>query len=201
MSLDQILVFVQNQNEFIVYGAIVVASFIENFFPPFPGDSVTVAGAIVAGEGNTSYIGVLMSAIIGGLSGAMALYYLGKIKGRRYFTKSKYFGETDLIKVESLFKRFGDFIIIFSRFVIGVRSAVSVAAGIGNVEPVRMTALTAVSFVIWNWLLLGAVFYSKANWELISSWGEKYAYSIWTALLIAAAVLTVRWLWEKRSSK
>ncbi|MEE9553526.1 MAG: DedA family protein [candidate division Zixibacteria bacterium] len=201
MSLDHILIFVQNQNEFIIYGVIIAASIIENFFPPFPGDSVTVAGAIVAGEGNTSYIGVLMSATIGGLSGAMALYYLGKIKGRKYFTRSKYFGETDLLKVESLFKRFGDFIIILSRFVIGVRSAVSVAAGIGNFEPVRMTVLTAASFVIWNWLLLGAVFYSKANWETISGWGEKYSLTIWTVLLITAMVLTVRWLWKKRNSK
>lgn len=201
MNFDQILSFMQNQNEFIIYGAIFLASFIENIFPPFPGDSVTIAGAIVAGEGNTTYIGVLMSATAGGLSGAMFLYYLGRIKGRLYFQHSKYVGEAVLVKVESWFSRFGDYIIILSRFVIGVRSAVSVAAGLGNVEPIRMTTLTAASFVIWNWLLLGAVFYSKANWETISNWGEKYNFGILTVLLIAAAVLIVRWLWKKRNSK
>lgn len=201
MNFEQIFNFIQNQNEFIIYGAIFVASFIENIFPPFPGDSVTIAGAIVAGEGNTTYIGVLLSATMGGLSGAMFLYYLGKIKGRRYFQHSKYVGETALVKVESWFSRFGDYIIILSRFVIGVRSAVSVAAGLGNVEPIRMTALTAASFVIWNWLLLGAVFYSKANWETISDWGKNYNIVIITVLVAAAMILTVRWLWKKRSSR
>ncbi len=201
MSLDQILYFFKTQNEFIVYGAILAAAFVENLFPPFPGDSVTLAGAVVAGEGNTSYIGVLISATTGGVAGAMTLYLLGKIKGRKYFSKSRFFGEADLLKVESLFKRFGGYLIIFSRFVIGVRSAVSLAAGIGNMDSLRMIVLTAVSFVIWNCLMLAVVFYSKANWETISNLGEKYSIAIMSALAAAAIVLMVRWIWKKKSSK
>lgn len=199
MTFDQILIFFHSQNEFIIYGIVILASFIENFFPPFPGDMVTVAGAIIASEGNTSYIGVSLSAIIGGLSGAMLLYYLGRLKGRRYFERSRFFGESGLMKVESLFSRFGDLIIILSRFIVGVRSAVSVAAGLGNVRPARMIILTTASFIIWNGILLGLVFFSKSNWEIIAEIVSKYHFIIITVLLIAAAILISRWIWKKRS--
>ncbi|HBC45924.1 MAG TPA: DedA family protein, partial [candidate division Zixibacteria bacterium] len=45
MSFDQILEFVRSQNEFIIYGILLISAFIENVFPPFPGDTVTLAGA------------------------------------------------------------------------------------------------------------------------------------------------------------
>jgi len=197
MTFDQILTFIQSQNEFIIYGIIIFASFVENVFPPFPGDSVTIAGAIVAGGGNISYIGVLLSATSGGVAGAMFLYYLGRAKGRPYFAHSRFFGQNALIRVESLFTRFGDIIIMLSRFIIGIRSAVSVAAGVGNVQPFRMTALTAASFVLWNWLLLGLVFYTKYNWRTIAEISRKYQYAIIILLAIAAVIILVRWIWKK----
>lgn len=200
MSLEQILEFIQNQNEFIIYGIIVAGSFIENIFPPFPGDSVTIAGAIVAGFGNTSYIGVLVSATIGGLSGAMFLYYLGRIKGRRYFRNSRYFGESSLTRVESLFAKFGDLIIIFSRFVVGIRSAIAVAAGIGDVHPLRMTLLTIISFMIWNGILLGLVFYTKANWRMITEIGRKYNYILFAIIIAVTLILLARWIWKRKTN-
>lgn len=198
MNFEEILNFVRYQNEFIIYFVILLGSFVENIFPPFPGDTVTIAGAVVAGEGNASYAGVLASATAGGLIGALSLYYLGRIKGRKFFKNRKYFGESSLAEVEKLFSRFGDLLIVLSRFVVGVRSAISVAAGLGDVTALRMTVLTAASFIIWNCLLLGLVLYSKSNWELISEIGRKYNYVLIGALILAVAALVTRWLWRRK---
>jgi len=200
MSFDQILNFIQSQNEFIIYGILVIGLFIENIFPPFPGDTLTIAGALIAGKGHTSYIGVYLSATLGGLLGALFLYYLGKNRGRQYFKSNSHFGESALMKVESLFSRFGDMIIVFSRFFIGIRSAVSVAAGLGDVALPRMALLTLTGFIIWNGLILGLVFYSKSSWNVIAAIGKKYNYMILTVSLAAIAILLSRWLWKRSRS-
>jgi membrane protein DedA with SNARE-associated domain len=198
MNFEQILLFFHNQNGFIIYGIVMAAAFTENLFPPFPGDSVTIAGAFVAGEGNTSYIGVLISAIAGGLAGALLLYYIGRVKGRKYFRNSRYFGAPALAKVESWFARFGALILIISRFIFGVRSAVAVAAGLGDVRLARMTSLTLLSFIMWNGLILSLVFYTKANWDTISDIGRKYNYILIVGLATLTLIGIARWLWRKK---
>lgn len=200
MSFDQILNFIQNQNELIIYSVLVAGSFIENIFPPFPGDALTVAGAFVAGKGSASYIGVFISATLGGLTGALFLYYLGRNKGRNYFKNNRHFGKSALMKVESLFSRFGELIIIFSRFILGVRSAVSISAGLGNVSLPRMTALTSAGFIIWNGLLIGLVLYSKSNWNVIRDIGMKYNYILITLTLALVAVFLSRWIWKRNKN-
>jgi membrane protein DedA with SNARE-associated domain len=65
MSFDQILEIIRSQNEFIIYGILVVSTFVENIFPPYPGDAVILAGAFIAGEGNIGYFGVLISVVTG----------------------------------------------------------------------------------------------------------------------------------------
>jgi membrane protein DedA with SNARE-associated domain len=90
MSFDQILEIIRSQNEFIIYGLLLLGAFVENVFPPFPGDTTILAGAFIAGQGNIEYWGVLLSVVIGGVAGGMILYFIGKSKGRDYFMRSKY---------------------------------------------------------------------------------------------------------------
>jgi membrane protein DedA with SNARE-associated domain len=169
MSFEQILEFVRSQNEFIIYGILLVSAFIENVFPPFPGDTVTLAGAYLAGEGNISYIGVLISVVAGGAAGAMTLYAIGKLSGRRFFVtgKGRYLVKGNLEKVERMFAKHGNGIILGSRFMAGIRSAVAVAAGVAQYDTYRMAALTTISFILWNCLLIGLMIYFKSNWRMI----------------------------------
>ena len=202
MSFDQILEFIRYQNEFIIYGILLISAFIENLFPPFPGDVVTLAGAFVAGEGNIGYIGVLVSTTSGGLLGMLVLYYLGRSKGRKIFEKrnSKYFGKTALERVEALFRRYGNLILVVSRFFAGVRSAIAIAAGIGDVRPSRMVGLSLISFLLWNGILLGLMIASKSNWEMIMDIGRKYTYLLCTLGIAIGLALVVSRIWPRRKN-
>jgi membrane protein DedA with SNARE-associated domain len=202
MNFEQILEFIRYQNEFIIYGILLVSSFIENVFPPFPGDTVTLAGAFVAGEGNVGYAGVLVSATSGGILGMMVLYYLGRVKGRKFIEKrnSRILGKTTLERVERLFGRYGDFIIVISRFLAGMRSAIAIAAGLGNVGPFKMTVLSLVSFLLWNGIIVGLMIVSKSNWQMIKGVVEQYTFII---LMLAVCLLIVYiafLIWRRRKS-
>lgn len=202
MSFDQILEFIRYQNEFVIYGILLMSAFVENLFPPFPGDMVTLAGVFVAGEGNIGYAGVLVSTTSGGLLGMLVLYYFGRSKGRRFFEKrnSKYFGKTTLERVEALFRRYGSSILIVSRFVAGVRSAIAIAAGIGGVRPLRMAGLSLISFLLWNGILLGLMIASKSNWEMIMDIVGKYTYLLFILGMAAGLALVISKIWRKRKS-
>lgn len=202
MSFEQILEFIRFQNEFIIYGILLISAFIENLFPPFPGDMVTLAGMFVAGEGNIGYVGVLVSTTSGGLLGMLVLYYFGRSKGRRFFEKrnSKYFGKTALERVETLFRRYGNSILIISRFLAGVRSAVAIAAGIGDVRLSRMVGLSLISFLLWNGILLGLMIASKSNWEMIMDIVRKYTYLLLILGMAAGLVIAVSRIWRKRKN-
>ncbi len=201
MSFHDILGFIQSQNEFIVYAILFVSAFIENVFPPFPGDTTTLAGAFVAGEGNIGYIGVLISVTLGGVLGAMTLYYIGLIKGRHFFEKrdSRYFGRESLLKVESLFQKYGGAVITFSRFMAGIRSAIALAAGVGNVAPVRMMILSLVSNILWNGFLIGLMIYTKSNWIMIIDLVKRYHIVLLSvgALIIIILILKTKWIKRK----
>ena len=199
MSFDQILEFIRSQNEFIIYGLLLLGAFVENVFPPFPGDSTILAGAFIAGEGNISYLGVFFSVVIGGVAGGMILYYIGKFKGREYFMrdKYKYFGKSSLLKVESLFRKYGTTMLAFSRFFAGVRSAISISAGLGNVGLLRMFILTIISNLLWCGLLVGLMFYTKSNWRTILGMVKNYHMVLFGVAAVIIVLFVLIRLWMK----
>lgn len=200
MSFDQILEIIRSQNEFIIYGILMVSTFVENIFPPYPGDTVILAGAFIAGQGNIGYFGVVVSVVTGGVAGGMILYYIGRFKGRSYFMRrdSKYFGKSSLIRVENLFEKYGNFVLIFSRFFAGVRSAVCIAAGLGDVRLSRMFVLTVISNLLWCGLLVGSMVYTKYNWSMILDLVKDYHMVLFTVALAIFAVWGLIYLWMKK---
>jgi membrane-associated protein len=200
MSFDQILAFIHSQNEFVIYGILMISAFIENVFPPFPGDAVMLAGAYIAGEGDIDYIGVLISVVIGGTGGAMVVYYLGKTAGRRFFEtgRGRFLIKGNLQRAENLYARYGDFLIIVSRFLAGIRPAIAVTAGIVDFGTKRMLLLSLVSFAFWNCMLLGLMIYSKSNWRIIVEIVKQYN----IVLIIIGAMALIIWiaraLWIRR---
>lgn len=203
MNFEQIINFIHAQNPIIIYAVLLLSAYTENIFPPFPGDAVTLAGIFVAGAGEISYIGVMISVVLGGTLGAMSLYFLGKYKGRAFFTtgSGRKLTGGHLEKVDKLFGRFGAAIIIGGRFFPGIRSAIAVTAGIARMDVVRMIILTTLSFIVWNGILMGLMIYSKSNWRMIIDLVKQYN----IILIIIALVIVIIWmaqkLWKKRNSR
>ena len=66
---------------FWIYATVVVASFIENIFPPFPGDTVTIVGAALATTGRLDPVMVFFGAWLGGIISIMLIYWFGRRHG------------------------------------------------------------------------------------------------------------------------
>ncbi len=176
----------------MIYIIVLLGAFIENIFPPFPSDTITLASAFLAGQGELGYIPLFMAATAGGLAGAMTLYFLGRFKGRSFFIKYNrlYLKLENLHKIERWFKRWGAFALIISRFMAGVRSVIAIAAGIAKVPSPRMAILTLISFCLWYAVLIGGMYLLKSNWRKLVEVVKSYN----ILLVVLSALIITIWL-------
>jgi membrane-associated protein len=192
MTFESVLFYLTSQGAIYIYLIIFISVIIENLFPPYPGDAVVLAGAFLAGRGDIGYVPLFAVAVAGGMIGAMMLYFFGRKKGRSLFEKyDKYYLRLEnLNKIENWFRRFGVWVLLFSRFLAGARSVIALAAGVGNVPIRRMSVLTLISFCLWNGILIGGMYLLKSNWPKLTHLIKSYN----MALVITSAVLLLIWL-------
>jgi membrane protein DedA with SNARE-associated domain len=184
------------------YLFIFLSSVIENIFPPYPGDTVTFVGGYLAGTGRLTFPLVFVSAGLGCLAGAMLLYLLGRSKGRKAFLKNGRWilDKEHLKKVEIWFKKYGEKVLVLSRFLTGVRSVVALAAGVGNVSARKMIIYTSISIVLWNGIIVFSAFKVQRNWREILDMIQIYNKIVLAIVVLVGIVWLVKVLGRKRST-
>jgi membrane protein DedA with SNARE-associated domain len=142
------------------YLGLVLLMFIENVFPPIPSEVIMPLAGFMATQDRLSFLGVVVAGGLGSVLGALPLYYLGRAIGEerlkraadaygRWLTVSR----QDLDKAQQWFERHGGMAVLFGRFVPGVRSLISVPAGIAQMSLVTFLAYTAIGSVGWAAIL------------------------------------------------
>ena len=171
-----------------------VAVFLENVFPPIPSEVVLPLAGFTTTQGDLNVWAALVWSVIGSVSGAFLLYGLGRSIGaarlRQIADWMWLVDATDVDKSLSWFDKYGKYSVFFGRLVPGVRSLISIPAGVDKMNPVLFGVLTAVGSTIWNAVLIWAGVWLGAEWETVSMWFERYSTLIYvTVALIVAYVL------------
>jgi len=197
--LDYLFTF----GSFAVYAVIFIACFIENVFPPFPGDTfILAAGGLVAVDRLNPYLAAL-AVIAGGMSSVMLVYYLGRRYGRDFFLRKnyKYFSADDIMAMESRFQRTGAWLLIFSRFIVGMRSALAVVAGIGRYAAGRMFVFSTISYLLFVSLLMYIAFRLMKEIDRIEEIFVTYNRVVWTIVIVAVIGFVIWKIMKARNSK
>ncbi|MBN1849804.1 MAG: DedA family protein [Deltaproteobacteria bacterium] len=171
INSDTFLALLHTLPKPLIYITLGLSAFIENIFPPIPGDTVMTFGAFLAAIGRLDLLGVYVSSTLGNLIGFMALFWLGGYVGRRFFIEKDFwfFKAENIIRAERWFIRYGYFIILINRFLPGARSVISIAGGISGLGTKKVMALCLASCAAWNliWVFIG---YSLGNkWSIVES--------------------------------
>lgn len=193
--LESFLSLLHSLPNTLLYLLLGVSAFVENVFPPIPGDTITAFGAFLVGTRRLSFFGVYLSTTLGSLFGFMFLFWIGSLLGRRFFIERDYrfFKARDIIRAEEWFQKYGYFLILLNRFFPGIRSVISIAGGISQLKILRVTLLALISSGVWNliWIALG---YSVGtNWDIVR---EKMArimfnYSLIILILMGLVILVI----------
>ncbi len=183
------------------FGALGVALLmvLENLFPPIPSELILPFAGFLVGRGELGFLPALIASTAGSLFGALILYALGRWGGRNLILRYGRFlrvKEADLDRAEGWFDKYDEWVVLFGRMVPGVRSLVSIPAGMLGTPFVRFVLLTTAGSAAWNALLLGAGWYLGDNWREISSIVGS-ASNLVLVLVAVALVSAAVWWWRR----
>jgi len=155
----------------LIYVLLGLSAFVENIFPPIPGDTITAFGAFLVGTKRLSFLGVYLSTTLGSLAGFMCLFWIGRFLGRRFFIERDYrfFKARDIIRAEAWFRRWGYLLILLNRFFPGIRSVISIAGGISRLGGLKVTLLALISACTWNLIWILAGYTLGNNWDVVKT--------------------------------
>ncbi len=185
----------------IAFVVLFIGSIIEYVFPPFPGDTVFLFGAFLAGRGLLPIWLVFLSGSLGSLAGSLSIYWLGRSKGRDYFIRKNFsFFSADKVRtLEDRFARWGGIIISANRFAPGFRPFFFVAAGIARMPLFSVAAYSIASIAAWNLGIFYLGYHVGQQWEEMKSFVRLYS-TIVIAFITAVIIIyvVVRVIGERR---
>ena len=185
------------------YLGIVFAMFAENVFPPIPSELIMPAAGFAVARGDLNLIMVIFAGTLGSVLGALPLYYLGRIFNKeRLIIFTENYGKYVFVKPEDIlssnewFNKHGKKAVFFGRMVPGIRSLISIPAGMNQMPMLSFLALTAFGSSIWTTLLTLAGYHFGKNYELIETILAPYS----KIFLLLAVVIIIGWFVKRRLS-
>ena len=175
---------------------------LESLFPPLPSEVVLPLAGFLAGAGRLSFLAVVVWATIGSLVGALALYWLGAALGlerlRRLADRIPLMDSRDVDRASEWMGRHGVWAVLLGRMVPGVRSLVSIPAGVQRMPLWLFSVLTVIGSAIWNVLWIGLGFLLGDRWSQVGEYSDLLNYLVVGAVLLAVAVVAGRRLRRHR---
>lgn len=150
---------------------------LENIFPPIPSELIMPFAGYLAASGKLGFVSVIVAGTIGSVAGAWLWYWVGArtseerlrvfiVKYGTWLTIS----ETDLDRSLAWFKRHGGAVVFFGRMIPGVRTLISVPAGLTRMPLVPFFLYTTLGSFIWTTALTTTGYLLQARFKDVEVW-------------------------------
>ena len=202
-AVDRFLAWMVGLPPLAVVGVLALLSAIENVFPPVPADVAVVLGAFLAQRGLTDarVLGVLCW--LANTVSSAGMYFYARRHGRKFFAdgwRRKLMPPEAIADLERAYVRHGVAGIFISRFLPGVRAAVTPFAGVVGMPPARALVPAATASAIWYAVLVGFGSFLGVNWETARRMVED-ANRVLGGLALLVTGVFVWWMWKRRRAR
>ncbi|MCX7903744.1 MAG: hypothetical protein N2486_04460 [Caloramator sp.] len=176
----------------IAYIYAIFNSFLQVFFPPYPGDT------IIALLGYLSYLKILNGGIIFSLviistflSSCLLLYisynFSNLVKNSFYF--QRFFDLKQLENFEKWYKKIGPFFLVISKFVPGINSIVIIASGLFKIDIKSSIISIGIATIIHNSMFFLAGRIAGENINLLKLLIKEYTSYILLGVILITLLL------------
>lgn len=180
------------------YWGIAALMLLENVIPPIPSELIMPLAGFAAARGEMNLVGAIAAGTVGSVLGALTWYYIGRALGfericRLADRRGKWLGisSKEIMTVQQWFSKQGGYWAIgLGRLIPGIRTYISVPAGVTNMPLVAFLFYSTLGSLGWISFLTIAGFLLRDNYETVAS----FIGSISIGLIVVAAVLFVVWL-------
>jgi membrane protein DedA with SNARE-associated domain len=193
MSADWILNLIERGR----YVAVTLLMLAENVFPPIPSEIVMPVAGIVAGRGDMSIVLVIVLGTVGAVSGQLLWYWLGLRVGEEGLKKlARKHGRwltispRDIDKADEWFDKHGGKAVMIGRLVPGVRTLISLPAGLSEMSLRRFLIYSTIGSGTWTAALGLAGFALGERQENVTRWIGPVSTTVF-ALIVAYYICRV----------
>lgn len=165
-----------------------IAILLENLFPPIPSEVVLPLGGFTVAQGSLNFVSVFIWATIGSVVGAYILYgigaWLGADRLRAIADWMWLVKASDVDKSLAWFDKYGRPSILFGRLIPGIRSLISIPAGLDRMNLLTFGLWTTLGSAVWNFILIFLGFKLGENWEAVTGYIDQYSKVVYVILLL-----------------
>ena len=137
--------------------------------------------------------------LLGTILGSLPWYYLGRLVNEKRISnfldkKGKYLGisSDDLIKSKKWFEKYGVSLVFWGRLVPGIRTLISVPAGIELMPLKKFLIWTSLGSFIWVALLTYAGYLCGENYPIIETYLDKINYFLKPILILILSYFLIK---------
>ena len=163
----------------------------ENLFPPIPSELIMPLAGFSAARGEIALASIVVAGTVGSVLGALFWFYVGKWVGAdrlkrwaerhgRWLTLSP----EEVDRASDWFRRHGGLAVLLGRLIPGVRTLISVPAGISGMPLPAFIAYTTIGTAVWTALLAGLGYLLENQYQLVADWVNPASNAIVAALAL-----------------
>ncbi len=182
-------------NVIAVFGlpGIFVLMFLESACIPIPAETTMMFAGFAVSQGKMGLAAAIVAGVAGNVAGAWLVYYVGLYGGRPFIDR---YGKYVFLKHEHIelterwFARYGAIAVFFCRIIPGVRSFVSLPAGVARMAMWKFTLYTALGCIPFVAVLTWLGVKVGANWQRYEQQFKWLDYAV-AAVIVALVVWVV----------
>lgn len=204
--MQEIILEIVNQYGYI--GVFLLIT-LENLFPPIPSEVILTFGGFMTTFSRLNYWGVVFTATLGSVFGAIILYSLGRLLNaeriERLFDSKLgrvlHLRKTDVRRAGRWFTQHGNIAVFLCRFVAIVRSLISIPAGIAKMKLSIFLPLTFLGTFVWNLVLVYLGRVAGETWETVAEYVDYYSLGIILVFLLILMFFGVKFVKKRFLNK
>ena len=190
-SIPDYISLAVEKNSTIAYLTICLAMFLENVIPPIPSEIIMPLGGFFVYQQKLNFYILVFWGLLGTILGSLPWYYLGRLVNEKRLSnflekKGKYLGISSnyLTKSKRWFEKYGVSLVFWGRLVPGIRTLISVPAGMELMPLRKFLIWTTFGSFIWVAILTYAGYLFGENYLVIETYLDQIKYVIKPILIL-----------------
>ena len=173
------------------YWGILLLMLVENVFPPIPSELIMPLAGFLVAQDKLTFLGATLAGMAGSVIGALPFYYAGKKLGEerlkrladrygRWLTLSR----RDIERASRWFHAHGGAAVFLCRLIPGVRSLISIPAGIAGMNFVKFLFYTSTGTALWAGLLAYVGYVLGDNFTKVGEYLDPVSWIVFGAIAV-----------------
>lgn len=181
----------------LAYGPLGVGlgMFFESAAVPLPSELILPFAGYLVAAGRLSWTAAASLALAGALGGGLVLYWIGRYGGRPLLARwgrRLRLGRHELAVADQWFRRHGDQAVFWGRLLPGVRTYISLPAGLAAMPVWRFLAYSLLGSLPWTVALIAIGAALGSHWQQALALAQRLDGVLVLALVAAVAVWLLR---------